>query len=88
MKLKRSYKQLFYITIVIFIIKKTFYGSNKKHVKEKYHDKSDKLSLLDQPANLIFNKKELFTKKKYEHIFVLLKNVPKPVSSIVQTIFL
>ena len=61
MKLKRSSKQLFYIAIVIFIIKKTFYGANKRHVKEKYHDKSDNLSLLDQPANTTFNKKALFT---------------------------
>ena len=66
MKLKRSYKQLFYIAILIFIIKKTFYGSNKKNRKEKYHYKRDKLSLLDQPANLNFNKKELFTK----HCFI------------------
>ena len=77
MKLKRSYKQLFYIAIVIFIIKKTFYGSNKKPVKEKYHDKNDKLSLLDQPANLMFNKKELLTKKNDAYIFVLFKNVKK-----------
>ena len=64
MKLKRSYKQLFYIAIVIFIIMKTFYGSNKKHFSEKHHDKNDKndkLSLLDQPANPSFNKKEFFT---------------------------
>ena len=62
MKLKRSYKQLFCIAIVILIIKKSFYGSNKRHFREKHHDKSEKLSLLDQPANPSFNEKELFTK--------------------------
>ena len=70
MKLQRSYKQLFYIAIVIFIIKKTFYGAINRHVREKYHDKSDKLSLLDQPVNLKFNKKELFTKTD-TYIFVI-----------------
>ena len=54
---------MFYVALVIFLIKKTFYGSKKRHFKEKNHDKSEKLSLLDQPVNQTFNKQELYAIK-------------------------
>ena len=63
MKLKRSYKQLFYVALLIFVLKKTYYGSKERNVKKKDHEKSEKLSLLDQPVNQTFNKQELYAIK-------------------------
>ena len=60
MKKKLSYKNLLYFALVMLIMKKTFYGS-KKIIEYKYNERNNKLPLMEQTVNKIFNKQELLT---------------------------
>ena len=56
MKLYRTYKQLFYITLLIIVIREVFKGSKSRN--NKYRNNEENKSLLDQPVDKLYNKKE------------------------------
>ena len=60
MKKKLSYKNLLYFALVMLIMRKTFYGS-KEIIEYKYNERNNKLPLMEQTVNKIFNKQELLT---------------------------